>query len=892
MALTVEEFKAAWGKKADDMRAQAVAAAAEDTRPQDIEKLMKRVEQVDKTWSQNDVDKWPDAPKEALGALRVSVDIRRNRALKEDDTALRQPILAEAFQILDQLEEKIKSTGRLRAVCKEQQSTVAATGKIVSKTLKTKTKELGEEDGNIKRLLAVKNSILERYREVKNDIAAIGQFELATVEFRKLIVRMNQLNSDLNALEFAEFQTVTINQGTFKRPESDIPILDEVDSQGVCKAMVLDFLSVGGSHQEAGTPVQAQITSQHFQAQNAYGLALKQAALDSVDVFAHSELPAELDDLNAQLVTSQQGLDYAEAAVRNLQQQVIGVDAQITDSNRMINARQESWQNINANVPATLPEKAQMLQAIATEIEQYRAQLTDQQRQKVAAEDLLRQWQAHLLVLQGAHQDLVDKKTDASNRARALMETTKTLADKATELQKDFADKKAMSGPLLPSSVLDQFGLSLVEDSLETTTPADKTLTGDEVVSALTRFINGLDAGATTAAQISVQFTEGGHAIGLRVTKPGDSVPDWDIEFFDPNANGYRFDDLGKFTGFLPKFYKVTYSETWTSFSVFKLDVAQEKPVDDPSSLLGPTVAAAWAEDWGAVQSSYEKVLYHPNLPSVLVQQAKDLVKKIEGVFPMHDPASGTHVDLSLARNYLMQLGTQCKTMLAEQDTYDALQAEAMRSVTTSGNQAAREQYAQAISTHADGDIPGAYFHLNETIERCDAQGWENTRAASETAYLSAIKDHPERATEFRSVLAFADQSAEAGDYIKAVAAVERLKTKIAEADTTAAEAQTDAMNAWQRARATVIQSLLQLEARIQAGGHKDAGKAVVEIKSIVSNLISKPNTEKQVDDLAQYISGDAAITDIESPNPYKIKIELRKTLTGPLSALKEELAA
>lgn len=892
MALTIDQFKEVWGKKADDMRAQAAAAAAVDMRPQDIAKLMKRVEEVDKTWAQNEVDNWPDAPKDALGALRVSVDIRRNRALRENDNDLRRPILAEAFQILDQLEDKIKSTGKLRQVCKEEQTVVAATGKTVSRSLKAKTKELGAEDESIKRLNADKASILERFREVKSDIAATGQFELATIEFKKLVVRMNQLNSDLNALEFAEFETVTINQGTFKRPESDIPILDEVDSQGVCKAMVLDFLSIGGSHQAAGSPVQAQITSQHFQAQNAYGLALKQAALDSVDVFAHSEIPAELDDLKAQLVTSQQGLDYAAQAIRNLQQQVTGVDAQIADSNRMIAARQVSLQNINATVPATVPEKAQMLQAIATEIEQYRVQLADQQRRKATAEDLLGQWQTHLLALQGAHQDLVDKKTDASNRARALMETTKTLADKAMELQKDFSDKKAMSGPLLPSSVLEQFGLSLVEDSLQTTTPDGKNLTGDEVVAAVTRFIDGLDAGATSAAQISVQFENGGHAIGLRVKKPGDAVPDWDIEFFDPNANGYRFDDLGKFTGFLPKFYKATYTETWRSISLFKLDVAQEKPVDDPNSLLGPTVAAAWAEDWGAVKSSYEQAVYHPNLPGVLVQQAKDLVKKIEGIFPMHDPASGTHVDLSVARNYLVQLGTFCKAILAEQDTYDALQAEAMRSITASGNQAAREQYAKAISTHADGDIPGAYFHLNEAIERCDAQGWEDTRAASETAYLSAVKDHPERAAEFRSVLAFADERAEAGDNIKAVAAVERLKEKIAEADEAAAAAQSEAMNAWQAARATVIQALLQLEARIQASGHKDAGKAVVEIKSIVANLTAKPNSKKQVDDLEHYISGDAVIADIESPNPYNIKIELRTTLTARLSALKEELAA
>lgn len=892
MPLSVEDFKKVWNKRTEDIREQARQSAGTDTRATDLAELDKRIELENRFWTDKEVDTWPDGPRLALDGLRQTIALRRAKAGLEPDAGLRKPILREALNLLDALHTQIDKTAKLRARCKEVSKEVQELGKSVSKLLKTQAKAIGEDDEDIIRMTQEKDSIVQQRRHVLDNIAGVGQFETATVEFQKLKARLNKLFSDLNGLEFREFQTMSINQGTFARPGQDIALLDQTDSNGVCKAMVLDFLGVGGSNQEAGKPIEAQITSRHFQAQNSYGLSSKQATLNAVDVFAQSKIGDEIDDLEEQLRRNQTAIDTARDTIDRLGRQITGVQAQILQSQTMLQNRQQALLNANTEIPASFAGKGQMLDAIGNEVRQYQQQLQDQQQRERQAQDLLRQWRDHLQRLDTTHRDLESRKTEAVRTARDLMEATRTLSEKAIELTREFEQKKAMSGPLLPSAVLDMFGLALVEDSVQETLPTGKTMTADEVVGAVRTFLDGIPEAVPISAQISVSMKEGNHAIGLRATRPGGEVASWDIEFFDPNANGYRFSDLGKFLGFLPKFYANFYASAWTALRIFTLEVASPKSPEDPQSLLGPSVATAWKEDWGAVQDVCIDALSHPNLPAVLIGQIKDMMKKIEGIFPVHAPETATQVDLKIARTYLAQLGGMCLKMLEEQENYDLLQAVALESLKTGGNQAARDHYATAVRLHSEGNIVGGYVQLNIAIEHCDMGTWQGRLASIETPYLEAIKAHPGEASNFRALHAYAIEQAEAGAYDTAILALDRLNTRIEQADL-AAQAQISAkMRQWQTARGSAITTLRKLQSHIQTSGHEMAGKAVQEINAIIANLKERPATLQAVDELIRYVTTDEVFADIETENPYKLPVVLRGPLGNALDDLRQELAA
>lgn len=95
------------------------------------------------------------------------------------------------------------------------------------------------------------------------------------------------------------------------------------------------------------------------------------------------------------------------------------------------------------------------------------------------------------------------------------------------------------------------------------------------------------------------------------------------------------------------------------------------------------------------------------------------------------------------------------------------------------------------------------------------------------------------------------------------------------------------ALESWQAARASVVEQLKQLGVAIAATKDTESKRAIIMLQAIIKNLTAAPDTRQSVLELERYLTTDDLISDVESPNPFGVAINVRQPLLDALASLK-----
>jgi hypothetical protein len=196
---------------------------------------------------------------------------------------------------------------------------------------------------------------------------------------------------------------------------------------------------------------------------------------------------------------------------------------------------------------------------------------------------------------------------------------------------------------------------------------------------------------------------------------------------------------------------------------------------------------------------------------------------------------------------------------------------------------------------HQDQPHPPTAARTQDQPKHDPAATWAARRHEVEQQLLAALKGLHPNATQLRGVFRFATEKAEAGDYAKALQALDNL-AKLLNTPTGANGAATpDAaatLQHWQAACTEVKNQIRKVEAEIVKAKHPNSAKAVMRLESILKNLGDDPSTQQDVLELERWIEGDDVITRVEVPNAWGIPVKVREKLLPVLGTLKSQLPA
>jgi tetratricopeptide (TPR) repeat protein len=563
--------------------------------------------------------------------------------------------------------------------------------------------------------------------------AALGKGKLIDAEIH-LDKAQRIIYGIARACQLAEFkgnQTIQMQQEAFRRPDQDSGVLAEMQSEGVCLSMVLDWIGGGGSDAEPGAPIEGKITSKHKFTQNAYllgGLLQDRVSLD-LDKAGFQELLKKSEKIQKatelQLGEARKTARVAEQLLENLQQE-------LSSASEALKRQEAGRKNISEKVEDKDPNKAEVLQLIQLEIDKLGLKLSSLESGVEETEEELQQARDQVTLLEKIalsvsklNQEQIAEMTETLAGHLAQVTTlSKALKARAS---KHYADYPG-SGPLMPSVMLEMYGVELIKTrenriwSYDSSSDSYQVLPGSQVQSQFESELKKLPLGKTTGVHIYVVLsTNSGHAIGLNVKRPGEaSSDDWDIELLDPNYNGYRYKKLSEFLVFIKRFYEKMYNN-WIVLGLNQIKVvASEKRLDkdpsqDPSTVIGGSVSDAWDDDWRAISTLLRQAAQLKRMPEPVTDDLNALKRKIERLVP--EPGAATEADWLIARTYLERLRSLCGAAIASVQTYQTLESQALTHLSSLPmDDPAQTAFVKAGKLFLAGDLEAAVKEIRGVL--------------------------------------------------------------------------------------------------------------------------------------------------------------------------------
>lgn len=652
MPLSVTDFKAAFSHllKASEERATT------DTRPVESTTAVDAMRAVLEAWKAHGVDGWPDGPKSVLEGLR---DALANADKPAKARALAETIVGRigSYAGAKAMAAELRSSAHLRSDERD----------FITEAFPPKDQRTTAQAQRYEEMKTEGKAIQTAFKEAKQ-LEDAGDWLQVVPVYREIAKRLRILHGQATAEKWSANATVLLNQGAFTRPDDVDGLLDSVGSEGVCQALVLDFLGRGGSGNTAGSPQKGQITSQHLKLQAAYSVqqpldkAFKQqlhgitAAAEERQVRAGVTLDTKEKALRENITA----VEEAEAAAKRWEAAAKNAQPNIDRFTTIASWREGELSRIRKDVPVKHPARAEMEKSVTEALDKattLREQWTAYAEKCTKSAEAWRQHGAKLLQQRPA---LEQDKSEALTTATELQKETIRLQGEEGRLAQEVKDlaqrSKGISGAPLPSQVLDTYGVTPDPDTQNVKTAASgKVLTAGEVSAAIGEGLGALPPGKPAQLHVTVKMAAGGHAIGIQATIPpdGESTPKLDIEFFDPNAGAFRFADIPAFRTFLEDFYTRIYPKGWTTLSTVVVSASGTRDVDEQDSLLGPDVETAWNADWPTVLETRRVFLAEPRLPNAVREEAEAAFTKIASVFPVSDPSLATQVDLRVGQLYV-----------------------------------------------------------------------------------------------------------------------------------------------------------------------------------------------------------------------------------------------
>jgi hypothetical protein len=175
-----------------------------------------------------------------------------------------------------------------------------------------------------------------------------------------------------------------------------------------------------------------------------------------------------------------------------------------------------------------------------------------------------------------------------------------------------------------------------------------------------------------------------------------------------------------------------------------------------------------------------------------------------------------------------------------------------------------------------------------------DQAKWEKAYAEIEPAYLAALRARPDTADALRKVMGFATEKAEAKEFERALAALNKARDLIGPGSggpsgaSDGAASHAAGMAVWKAAREQVIVQLKKAASYYTASKNPHARGVLIEVQSIIANLTPHPDTPQAVAELERYLSeDDQVLDDAEEIPAWVATVKIREPLLNALKALK-----
>jgi len=176
---------------------------------------------------------------------------------------------------------------------------------------------------------------------------------------------------------------------------------------------------------------------------------------------------------------------------------------------------------------------------------------------------------------------------------------------------------------------------------------------------------------------------------------------------------------------------------------------------------------------------------------------------------------------------------------------------------------AAAEDYAAAWKALANLD------DLLEAAEGPDPNEakWQTEQGKLADLFEKAMKLNPENRTKLTAAWGMATESADGGNYTKALTIAAKLKPALQAVLGAGGGDQStvlkSAITEWEKAFNGISAELKKVEKRIADSKHPSANKALIELKAVRSQLSGTPDTLQKVSEIEKYLEQDDVVKDV-----------------------------
>ena len=357
MSLSVSDFKAAFSHllKSSEERAST------DTRPVESTTAVDAMRAVLEAWKAHGVDTWPDGPKSVLEGLRD--------ALANADKPAKARALAET------LVGRIASYAGAKAMAAELRSSAHLRSDerdFIQEAFPPEDQRTTAQANRYAQMKTEGKAIQSAFKEAKA-LEDAGDWLQVVPVYRAIAKRLRLLHGQATSEKWSANATVLLDQGSFTRSDDVDGLLDSAGSEGVCQALVLDFLGRGGSGKTAGSPQTGQITSQHLRLQAAYSVQQPldkafQQQLHGITAGAEERqmrAGVVLDSKEKALRENHTAVSEAEDAANRWDAAAVNARSNVDRCATIISWREGELSRIRKEVPAKHPARAEMEQSVS-----------------------------------------------------------------------------------------------------------------------------------------------------------------------------------------------------------------------------------------------------------------------------------------------------------------------------------------------------------------------------------------------------------------------------------------------------------------------------------------------------------------------------------------------
>ncbi len=552
-----------------------VRGLLDTVRDEDVEVAKKK---YDDAMEAADVDFWPPEPEEeakAFGTRAKALATLREQIAEYADGAAWVERKGAQYSALEKRREKLGA---------RYQSTMRELEKL--------TKEAGTPTP--KNLSDLKDSLEDFLVRAK----AFG-VQVDEGEWSEAIPLGERLANELASLRIAILNlpwegdlALEVSQGTYTGGR-DQPLLIELDSEGVCQAMVLDWIGHGGSGVDGGTKKKGSVSIEHLRWQATYTLdkiltevgdeGAKKVVVQEKGLRPEEDVKRDLRRLKRILNPLEEAISRAESYKSRHQGKLETYEETIAENGEILDDIRKAIRLKRTNQPLTgkLLEYygKEKISSLEAQVLFYEDEVAYATRKKREIDDSIARTMEAVKESRPLVAALREAKEILDREDRYLEQQVELKMERAEELSRVFSGlddqwrKEVAKELMIPDSALRGAGLRAKKGTGHEVALDSHGDQSKEIADFLGELLDRAKPGEPMSFSIGVEMKEGWHAIALRCTPPPDETATWDIEIFDPNYGGYRFSDVKRAVAFWVRLGTVFYEDApWTKMVCFQVE--------------------------------------------------------------------------------------------------------------------------------------------------------------------------------------------------------------------------------------------------------------------------------------------------------------------------------